>query len=166
MLLFISLAFAIKPKTAYMLKSLGKEQYIVRVKNVIRAVKASELLYIKRPFFVYELEDNGDDTYSLRFCDGKYLVRKEKDPGIVIGDKKNKWEFVKTTDGFKLRESTSKNCLIQTYSKDKKTKGYFMNHQNCDKKKDNEFVLLEMGDVDFHCITGTGGICKKLNFRG
>lgn len=149
-----------KEKTAYMMKVVGEESYVVRSGSVIRVVSGSNLSDIPQPVFGFEVINTGRDEYSFRFCD-KYLSSKKGDPGIIPADV-DSWTLKPVVGGYNLINKGTMQCLTKVGKDKRPYMGNFMNRKNCTSALPNVFEFYEMGDIDFFCKQKPEDICVKL----
>lgn len=151
-----------KEKTAYMMKVVGEESYVIRVEHNIRVVDGSNLGDVVQPITAFEVIKTGEGEYSFLFCD-KYLSAKDSDPGVVPLDI-DFWGVEAVGKGYKLKNKASGECLTKTDQFDPAFNGNFAHRMLCDSAFPNVFTFYEMGDIDFYCKRDAGGICAKLGF--
>lgn len=161
MILFLSIVYSWKERTAYIIKESNTERYVTRSGGIIRSVPGNNLSEVADAYYAVEIINN-NGKYSFSFCD-KLLSTKANDPGIVVSGN-DTWELIPTGKGYKLKSNKNDKCLVKLDSYDSKGKGFYMNSKDCNSTLPNKFEFFEMGDIDFYCKKDAESICSRYNY--
>lgn len=162
MLLFVLSITSFRKNTAYMIKVVGDERYVVKTNGSMRVVSASNLQDVPEAVYAAEMIETAHNTYAIKFCD-EFMSSKSSDPGIIAAGAEA-WEILPSSEGFKLLTLEYGQCLTAMGGYHGQTSGNYINRSDCNNSAPQTFQFYEMGDVDFYCKTTKSEICDKLGF--